>query len=77
MDRCEYCFLFFNPHEDCDFNIDLIEESIEKLGRNAVWIDEESNLVSDFYFRGDHPLISSKRKINYCPMCGRKLVKGE
>lgn len=76
MDICIFCSSFFYPDEDYEFD-SLIDESVENLGFNLVAIDKESNLVSEFYFSGNQPFISSKRKINYCPMCGKRLVKGE
>jgi len=48
----------------------------------AIHIPNEENdilyIVDNYlYFNNSYKYVDSKAKIKYCPMCGRKLKKGE
>lgn len=75
--ECEYCTELFTG--DCnddlithDLNINVNGINFENVQFNVFIMDDELELFADYY---DAPIIKQKVKINYCPMCGRRLVK--
>lgn len=73
--ECEFCKELFTG--SC--NDDLFEKKIPVFEGSGFYIllnvyimDDE--LHSDIYDSDDNSILNLKRKVNYCPMCGRRLI---
>lgn len=74
MAKCKYCLTYENgdwyPNRK-----NLVNYRVATIGREQAWLT--CGVYSDtFSWSIDEFGIGQDIKINYCPMCGRKLTKG-
>ena len=74
VDLCEYCWKDFFG----DINEDILDIQHtfdgKRIGGTSISVRDDS-LELFIYFAGGEDM-AWKTKINYCPMCGRKLKEG-
>lgn len=76
MAKCKYC--------ECGEDNTYLVDRKKSLGTLSAWLscfigsDEQVFIGTDFGANGSEAeLIYTSKKINFCPMCGRKLRKGK
>lgn len=73
QDLCPFCH---EPHKQINDHYDPIRMVILKNYKNnviAVFVNDPLNKSNDILSNQDN-LIAVSQKLNYCPVCGRKLA---